>query len=594
MTEKKEFGRSGNRDGSEQRNDRNNRSYGERREDRGSSFHNGKRDDRRSSFRDGKRDDRRSNFHDGKRDDRRSNFHDGQRDDRRNYSHDGREDARNNYERDGKFSRGGSDTFKGKPGFKGDAGKPKFDRKPRESAGGEKRPRTAATLEPRQIALETLLDVSVREAYAQLALEKRLKQSRLDARDTAFITRIVYGTIERRITLDYQLDQIIEHDGEIEPVIREILRMGAYQILYMDRVPDMAAVNESVQLTRKMKMGYLAGFVNGVLRNLIRKKDELVWPKPEENPARYLSIMFSAPVEFAEMLIDEFGEHEALEILKFRPQKNYESIRPNLLRCDEARLRRLLNDDEFEYESGKVDGTLRVYNAGDMTKLRAYANGLFAIQGESSVLAARAVEAKPGQTILDACAAPGGKTAVISEMMQDTGRVYAWDTHAHRVRLIKGTAERLHIENIRPAMRDAAIERPTMQETLDAAIIDAPCSGSGVIGNKPDLKYRISREAVQSLCKTQQAILNAVSDMVKKGGTLVYSTCSIFKDENEQQIRTFLSTHPNFYVESITSLLPDDLKEHETPYGLQLFAHRDDMDGFYICKMKKMDFVSVK
>ncbi|MBQ8092161.1 MAG: 16S rRNA (cytosine(967)-C(5))-methyltransferase RsmB [Clostridia bacterium] len=452
---------------------------------------------------------------------------------------------------------------------------------------GFRKKQIAPAVSPRRIALDTLLDVSLKNAYAQLALEKRLRQVQLDARDTGFVTRLVYGTIERRITLDYRLDLVLEKPDELDPTVREILRMAAYQLFYMDRVPDMAATDEAVQLTRNMGMEGLTGLVNGVLRNLIREKEHVEWPAPENDPVRYLSVMYSAPEVLCRMLIERFGEHEALEILRFHQKKPYESIRPNLLRCDDARLRRLLADDVFSFEPGLVDGTYRVYDAGDLTRLRAYQNGLFVIQGESSVLAARAVGARPGQTVLDACAAPGGKTSLISEMMQDTGRVYAWDTHPHRVDLIRGMAKRLKLENVRPIIRDAQEQRPEMAGTLDAAIIDAPCSGSGVMDIKPDLKYRITPEGVESLVHVQSSILDGVSEMVKPGGTLVYSTCSIFPEENEQQISAFLERHPEYSINPLGNLLPASLQSLESSHGIQLFAHRDNLDGFYICRMKK-------
>ena len=245
----------------------------------------------------------------------------------------------------------------------------------------------------------------------------------------------------------------------------------------------------------------------------------------------------------------------------------------------------------------------KVHSAGDMTRMRAFQNGLFTIQGESSVLAARMVGAKPGQTVLDACAAPGGKTAVLSEMMGDTGRVYAWDTHAHRVELIRGTMNRLKLENVRPAVKDASVPREDMAMTLDAALVerglaqsrekaqalvDAPCSGTGVMNEKPDVKYRVTEEGVQALCRTQKDILDAVAPMVKVGGTLVYSTCSILPQENEEQIRAFLERHPEYEIQPMGAELPEKLAAHENACGLQMFAHRDGTDGFYVCRMRRV------
>ena len=465
-------------------------------------------------------------------------------------------------------------------------------------AFGEKRgfaPRTTerraprpVNLAPRRVALETLLDVSRSDAYASLALDKRLAQANLPRRDRAFVTQLVYGTLENRITLDWRIDQFLQGDKEIDETIREILRMGAYQLFYLDRVPDMAAVDESVSLTRAMGFEALTGLVNGVLRNMIRGKNDVVWPKPQDDAVKYLSIMFSAPEALCEMLVKAYGEHDAMEILRYRPKDRTVTVRVNYLRCDDARLRSLFADDELDFEPGALEGVYKVHGAGDMTRMRAFQNGLFTIQGESSVLAARMVGAKPGQTVLDACAAPGGKTAVLSEMMNDTGRVYAWDTHAHRVELIRGTVNRLKLENVRPAVKDASVPREDMAMTLDAALIDAPCSGTGVMTEKPDVKYRVTAEGVQSLCLTQAAILDAVAPMVKVGGTLVYSTCSILPQENEEQIKLFLARHPEYEVLRMGAELPEKLAAHEGEYGLQMFAHRDGTDGFYVCRLRRV------
>lgn len=479
--------------------------------------------------------------------------------------------------------------FGEKRGFVPRGDKPSFGEKrsfaPRTT---ERRAPRPVNLAPRRVALETLLDVSRSDAYASLALDKRLAQANLPRRDRAFVTQLVYGTLENRITLDWRIDQFLEGEKEIEQTVREILRMGAYQLFYLDRVPDMAAVDESVSLTRAMGLEALTGLVNGVLRNMIRGKNDVVWPKPQDDAVKYLSIMFSAPETLCEMLVKAYGEHDAMEILRYRPKDRTVTVRVNYLRCDDARLRSLFADDELDFEPGALEGVYEVHGAGDMTRMRAFQNGLFTIQGESSVLAARMVGAKPGQTVLDACAAPGGKTAVLSEMMNDTGRVYAWDTHAHRVELIRGTVNRLKLENVRPAVKDASVPREDMAMTLDAALIDAPCSGTGVMTEKPDVKYRVTAEGVQSLCFTQAAILDAVAPMVKVGGTLVYSTCSILPQENEEQIKLFLARHPEYEVLRMGAELPEKLAAHEGEYGLQMFAHRDGTDGFYVCRLRRV------
>ena len=470
-----------------------------------------------------------------------------------------------------------------RPAFKPHGDKKPFP--PRGDRGPAKRP---VNLAPRRVALETLLDVSAKDAYASLAMDKRLAAAMMNPRDRAFVTQLVYGTLENRLTLDWRIDQFLTGENELEPTIREILRMGAYQLFYLDRVPDMAAVDESVSLARAMGFEGMTGLVNAVLRNMLRGQENMVWPKPAEDPIKYLSIMFSVPRELARMLVEAYGEHEALEILRYRPKDRDVTVRVNYLRCDDTRLRALFADDEMEFVPGIVPGTYKVKHAGDLTRMRAFQNGLFTIQGESSVIAARMVGAKPGQTVLDACAAPGGKTAVLSEMMNDTGRVYAWDTHAHRVDLIRGTVNRLKLENVRPAVKDASAPREEMALTLDAALIDAPCSGTGVMLEKPDVRYRVSEVGVAALCRTQSEILDAIAPMIKVGGTLVYSTCSILPQENAAQVRAFLVRHPEYEVVPMGAELPEALAAHETEFGLQMLAHRDGTDGFYVCRMRRV------
>ena len=437
----------------------------------------------------------------------------------------------------------------------------------------------------RRIALEVLLDFERSDAYVALALDKRLSVAKLTQRDRAFITRLVYGTVENQIRLDWQIDQCLTGDKDLELVLRCVLRMGCYQLTMMSRVPDMAAVDESVSLTRAVGLEAFTGLVNAVLRRIIREKDMISWPDLKSDPIRYLSVTYSCPEELCRLLSDSIGAHDAMELLRYHPQQHWTSIRVNRERCTNERLERLLSEENKHWEKGMLPGMYRVFGGGDLTELRGYENGLFTIQGESSVLAARMVGAKPGQIVLDACAAPGGKSAVLAEEMLGSGRVYSWDKHPHRVALIKALAERLHIENIRAMARDASVPRPDMNGILDAALVDAPCSGTGVLYEKPDLKYRITGAGVNELVSVQKEILDAVAPMIRPGGTLVYSTCSLLRAENDEQMRSFQTRHPEYRVSSMKNDLPEKLQVYEGAFGICILPHRDAMEGFYICKM---------
>ncbi len=443
----------------------------------------------------------------------------------------------------------------------------------------------AITFGARMVALDVLQDVHQQDAYASLALNKRLTASRLlDGRDKRLVTELVYGTLENRIRLDYMVDFFLERK-DVEPVVRDILRMGAYQLFFLDRVPGSAAVDEAVKLTRAKGKEQYTGLVNAVLRNMIRDKQRIVYPKPSEEPVRFLSVMHSVPQWIVERLIAAYSLADARAICEHRAPDAPVTVRPNLHRTTTAEFEGYLARRHFKFEPGLVPGAYHLFGAGDLAQEPEYLRGVFSIQGESSMLAAQAVGVQPGWSVLDACAAPGGKTALLAEALGGTGRVYAWDLHEHRVELIRAMVRRLYLENVRPVQRDAALLKQDIEGTMDAVLVDAPCSGLGVMLNKPDVKYRQTPEGVQALVAMQAQILGACSRYVKPGGVLVYSTCSILPEENAGQIAAFLAAHPDFVLEGLAERLPEALRARATDGQLQLLAHRDGIDGFYIARM---------
>lgn len=247
----------------------------------------------------------------------------------------------------------------------------------------------------------------------------------------------------------------------------------------------------------------------------------------------------------------------------------------------------MLSRKVWETEKGVMPGAVRVYGAMQIARDSDFIKGLYSIQGEGSMLAAEAVGAKHGMSVLDCCAAPGGKTAYIAERLEGTGRVYAWDLHAHRVELIRATMRRLHLDNVRVAARDAMQVRDEMVDSMDAVLLDAPCSGLGVMDDKPDVKYRHTPESVAELCDTQRKLLDACCQYVRVGGTLVYSTCSMLKDENERQIARFLKDHPEFEIDALPDTVPSALRAHYGENGLQLLPCRDGVEGFFVARMKR-------
>ena len=468
-----------------------------------------------------------------------------------------------------------------------------YDRKPdgeRRSFNRKPDAPVKPDMDARKLALNALCDVTMGGAYANIALDKRLREASISPEDKRLATNIFYTALENRMYIDYLLAQFIEHMPD-EQIVRELLHIAAAQILYMDRVPDYAAVDEAVNQIKKFGREKYAPMMNGALRNLIRARDagELKTPDRAANPVRYLAIMHSLPETMVARLISDYGEETAEEIISFRPAERWETIRPNLNEIDDADFERRMVERGWHFVNGTVPHSYHVLGAGDLPTDPDYRRGLFSIQSESSMLAAMAVGARPGMNVIDACAAPGGKTALMAEMMQDTGRVYAYELHEHRVELIKKNAERLRLYNIRPVCADATVLRSENEGVMDAVLLDAPCSGLGVMMNKPDLKYRLKGENIAELVDIQRRLLDTCCRYVRPGGTLVYSTCTLLSDENRNQVRAFLERHDEFVLDDDPSWVPEKLMERFEGGMMQLLAHRDrGMDGFFIAKMRRV------
>lgn len=455
--------------------------------------------------------------------------------------------------------------------------------------GPKKGPPRRPLENPRLVALNVLQDVSRSGAYASLALSKRLRDTNLPRRDRDLVTELVYGTLERQIALDYVLNKRLERPDDIESLVRDILRMGAYQILFLTRVPDSAAVDESVKLTRTLDRGAFTGLINGVLRGLARERDSLPWPVREADPALYLSVTHSLPKWIVDRLIAAYGWEEAERIAAYRPDERFLTIRRTSDKLSEKAFEDMMTQKGWTWKRARLPDMYHASGLGDVGIEKEFLQGVYSVQSESSALAALAVSPKRAASVLDACAAPGGKTACLSQMLSGTGRVHAWDVHEHRVELIRGMVKRLRLDNVRPAVRDASIVKEDLVSTMDAVLLDAPCSGLGVMLAKPDVKYRMTPEGVSSLVETQRKLLDACCQYVRPGGVLVYSTCTILPEENGEQIASFLARHPEFSPdeEGLRALLPDFLRGRMDGCAVQLLAHRDGLDGFFIARLKR-------
>ena len=441
-------------------------------------------------------------------------------------------------------------------------------------------------LAARRTALKVIRQVTEEGAYASLALDAALKNCGLSGADRRLVSRLVYDTLDHLIRIDWALAQVMaKPDTDIR--LKNILRLGACQILLEDRIPDSAATNLCVQLCVELGMPGLKGVCNGILRNLIRRRDELALPEAETDPVKQASVRYSVPEWLYLKLQEDYGD-KADEILAFRNLDEGWTLRPNLTRMDDATFEQLLDKKVWKKEKTDLPHAWKITGAMDIARDADYLAGNFSIQSAGSMIACLAMGVKRGQQVLDCCAAPGGKSCYLAEQMCGTGRVQAWDIHEHRVALIEAQAKRLGLENIRPMVRDATKRREDMESTMDAVMLDAPCSGLGFMAQKPDLKLRVTEDSVQELIALQEKLLDTVCAYVKPGGTLVYSTCSILKDENERQAERFLERHPEFDEIALPVSIPERYSARKER-GLQLLEHRDGVEGFYLIRMRRKD-----
>lgn len=426
----------------------------------------------------------------------------------------------------------------------------------------------------RELILDTLLLIIRDGEYSHIALKQVLdKYQYLDKKERAFITRVVNGTLERMIEIDY----IINHFSKVKvnrmkPVIRTILRSSVYQIRYMDKVPDSAVCNEAVKLTAGRGFLGLKGFVNGVLRTISRRMGTIEYPSREKEPEAYVSVCYSLPDWLAGQWLKVYGMETTERI-----GKAFLEERPLCVRCNESRIDReglieMLRQEGVEARPDPlVPCALYLTGYDHVAGLKSFQNGLFYVQDISSMQAVLWAKPQKGDHIIDVCAAPGGKAIHLAELLKGTGQVEARDLTDYKIGLLEENIDRTGLGNIRAVKWDATVFDPEAEEKADIVMADLPCSGLGVLGKKPDLKYKMTPEKQEDLVFLQRKILSTVEAYVKPEGTLIYSTCTIHKRENEENTAWFLKTHPNFRL----------IKEKQMLPGI------DGGDGFYIAVLKR-------
>ncbi len=422
----------------------------------------------------------------------------------------------------------------------------------------------------RQIALKILYEIDFKEAYSNLALKEGLKYSELSAVDKGFVTQLVYGVISRKRTLDCVISRFSTVKlSKISDYVLEILRMGIYQMLFMDRVPDSAAVNESVKLAQKY-VYRSKGFINGILRSVAREKQNITFLN--------LADKYSYPDFLVKMWSDDFGEERAKHILKSLncvPQMN---IRVNTLKTTREDLIKELEKSGIEAKADELYENSIAVRKMDIASSELFKNGFFTVQDTAAQLSSAVLAPKSGTRVLDMCAAPGGKTTHMAEIMNNDGEIVALDIYEHKTQLIKENAKRLGIDIIKAKVWDTEIFCDEYSEKFDFVLADVPCSGLGIIRRKPDIKWNACPG--EELYNIQKNILDNASKYVKPKGFIVYSTCTLNKDENEKRIEKFLKEHKNFELVS----------EKICPKGYRTFyPDVDGTDGFFICKLRKKE-----
>ena len=440
----------------------------------------------------------------------------------------------------------------------------------------------------REIILNILVDININSAYSNHSINKHLKNKNIQNEN--FIREIVYGVIENKIYLDYIISQASSIKlKKIHPTTLEILRMGVYQIAFMDKIPNRAAVNEAVNLSKKHGHKGISGFVNGVLRNVSKNKEKLMIID-NKNKIDFLSIKYSHPKWIVENFIENYGFEFTENLCKGNNSRPKLNIRVNTLKISKEELmERLANYDYNIYETKYAKDGIIIDNPMRITSTEEYKKGYFTIQDESSMLVSQIMDPTEDSLVLDLCAAPGGKSTHIAQLMNNKGRIISRDIYDHKLKLIQENSDRLGISIIETERFDATVLDEKLIGKVDYCIIDAPCSGLGIIRRKPEIKWNRSKEDIESLTEIQWNILNNAKKYLKPGGTMIYSTCTIMKEENNYMINKFLSKNIDFELVDFSDKIPLDKSVEDINQGfIQLFPHIHNTDGFFIAKLKKI------
>ncbi len=436
----------------------------------------------------------------------------------------------------------------------------------------------------RKLIVEILDEVIFNGAYSNIEINKRLSGLNIDVKDRALITEVVYGTIKYKKTIDIILESFVKSIDQIDKEVLNILRSAIYQMRFLDRVPDYAVVNEAVNLSKEKSIS-LSKFVNGVLRNYIRneKRDFA----DDFTGSNLLAYKYSFEKWMVELFIKQYGKETAEKILDGLNKIPAVTVRVNGLKEDYDTVFEKLEEASYEIEEGRICPEAIIIKKGSSIENNSlYKEGFITVQDESAMLVAPLLDPQEGEIVMDLCSAPGTKATHLSELMMNTGKVLAFDIHEHKIGLIQENVKRLGIENLECEVMDAAKLNPKYIAFADKIILDVPCSGLGIIRKKPEIKWTKSTRELQNIIKVQKEILDNAWNYLKKGGELVYSTCTLNKRENEEIIERFLEKNKDCKIEKVFVGESDNIIYNVD--GSITILPNEFMDGFFMVKLKKL------
>ncbi|WP_445488340.1 16S rRNA (cytosine(967)-C(5))-methyltransferase RsmB [Niallia sp. 03133] len=439
----------------------------------------------------------------------------------------------------------------------------------------------------RETALDIIETINNNQAYSNLLLNTSIKKNELPSKDIGLLTELVYGTLQRKMTLSYYLKPFLKNSHKLQSWVLSLLQLTLYQILYLDRIPDHAAIHEAVEIAKKRGHKGISGLVNAVLRNIQRQGVPSL--ETVEDPIERLAIETSHPVWLVKRWVNQLGLEETKKMCELNLEAPIQTARVNTTKISREECLSLLEEEGYIAAASIVVPEGIQCLKGNLANSACFQNGLLTIQDESSMLVAYALDVAEPLDILDACAAPGGKSTHIAEKMKNEGQVLSVDLHQHKVKLIRQNADRLELHNIETkAMDSRKLEEVLEEGSFDRILLDAPCSGLGVMRRKPDIKYTKEEKDIDRLHTIQLQLLETMSSLLKNGGLMVYSTCTIDTAENEEVVEQFLEKHPNFYKDTtLAERMPESVHSYVKQHELQILPQYFGSDGFYMAALRK-------